>query len=222
MADDGHGAPVKFSQSRDDRLVIGVATVPVQFDKIREQQTDKIQRVGTLLVTRDLRALPRPQVRIKFAPQFRDLLADTLQFGVGMRVPGQVTQFLDVFFQAFDFPLALDFYLAVALFRTVGGRRAGFGFFFCAHSGTIRTAGLPQISRTASTNSGVVFTRCCACSTAIEPSGEHNSNTTWHGPGAAANKSSRRSRASSLSVCISIRTRRSLETARSGISSSRR
>src|SRR5260370_23487871 len=207
MADDGHGAPMKFSQSRDDRFVVGVATVPVQFDKFREQQSNKIQRVGTLLVTRDLRALPRPQVRVKFAPQFRDLLADALQFRVGIRVAGQVTQFLDVFFQAFNFPLALDFDLAAALFRTVGGRRAGFGFFFSAHSGTIRTTGFPQISRTASTNSGVVFTRCWACSTAMEPSGEHNSNTTWHGPGDAASKSSKRSRASSLSDCISIRTR---------------
>ena len=67
MADDGHGPPMKFSQSRDDRLVVGIAAVPVQLDKIRKQQTDKIQRVRTLLVTRDLRALPRPQVRVKLA-----------------------------------------------------------------------------------------------------------------------------------------------------------
>src|SRR5260370_1602788 len=174
MADDGHGAPAKFAQSRDDRFVIGVATVPVQFDKIREQQTDKIQRIRTLLVTRDLRALPRPQVRVKFAPQFRDLLADTLQFRVGMRVAGQVAQFLDVFFKAFNFPLALDFYLAVALFRTAGGWRAGFGFFFCAHSGTIRTAGVPPLFRTSSTNSRPGFTPSCASTPATAAPRAHN------------------------------------------------
>jgi len=59
---------MKFSQSRDDRLVVGIAAVTVQLDKIREQQTNKIERVRTLLVTRDLRALPRPQVRVKLAP----------------------------------------------------------------------------------------------------------------------------------------------------------
>src|SRR5258708_23629872 len=198
MADDGHGPPVKFSQSRDDRITIGVATVPVKRDKIREQQTDKIQGVGTLLVTRDLRALPRPQVRIKFAPQFRDLPADALQFRVGIRVAGKVTQFLDVFFQAFNFPLALDFDLAAALFRTVGWRRAGFCFFFCAHSGTIRTAGVPQISWTAAPNSGVGFTRRWGRSTAPAPSGEPKSNTNPPGPRDPASKSSQPAPASPL------------------------
>src|SRR5258706_8967657 len=135
MADDSHGAPVKFSQSRDDRLVVGITTIPVQLDKIRKQETDKIQGVRTLLVTRDLRALPRPHMGVKLAAQFPDLVADALQFRVGIRVPGQVAQFLDIFFQA------LDFFLAVALFRTGRGRSGGFGFFFWPHSGTIRTAG---------------------------------------------------------------------------------
>src|SRR5713101_7960524 len=116
MTDDGHGAPMKFSQSRNYSLVVGVAAVAVQLDKIREQQSYKIQRVRTLLVTRDLRSLPRPQVRVKLAPQF-----------------------LDIFFQA------VDFFLAAALFRTVGGRWSGFVLVFCSHSGTIRTACLPQI-----------------------------------------------------------------------------
>src|SRR5258708_10427745 len=178
MADDGHGAPVKFSQSRDDRLVIGVATVPVQLDKIREQQTDEIQRVGTLLVTRDLRALPRPQMRVKFAPQFRDLPANALKFRVGIRVAGQVTQFLDVFFQAFNFPLALDFFLAVAVFRTAGGWRARFGFFFSAHSGTIRTAGVPPIFWTLAPNSGLVFSPCCASTPPTQPPPQPHSHTT--------------------------------------------
>ena len=91
-------------------------------------------------MARDLRALPRPQVGVKLAPQFRDLLADTPQLRVGIRVSGQVAQFFDIFFQAFDF------LLTVLLFRWVGERRAGFVFFSCAHSGTILTARLPQIS----------------------------------------------------------------------------
>src|SRR5438309_7045166 len=55
-------------------------------------------------------------------------------------------------------------------------RSAGFVFLFCFHSGTFRTADPPQISRIASTSSGEPFTRCCACSTATEPSCEHSSN----------------------------------------------
>jgi len=39
-----------------------------------------------------------PQVRVKLAPQFRDLLADTPQLRVGIRVSGQVAQFFDIFF----------------------------------------------------------------------------------------------------------------------------
>src|SRR5436853_410647 len=173
-------------------------------------------------MTCDLRALPRPQVRIELPPQFRDLLTDTFHFPVGVGVAGQVAQFLDIFFQTFDFFLTLNFFLLFCVFRVRGRRSGGLVFFFSFHSGTIRTAGLPQISRIASTSSGDVFTRSCAGSTATEPSGEHNSNTTWHGPGEATSKSSRRSRTSSLSACISMRTRSSLEPERSAISSSRR
>src|SRR5258707_11082366 len=183
---------MKFSQSCDNRLVVGIAAVAVQFDKIREQQTDKIQRVRTLLVTRNLRSLPRRQMRVKFASQFRDLLADAFQFRVGMRVAGEVAQFLDIFFQT------LDFLVAVGLFRMAGAwRDAGFGFFFWAHSGTIRTAGVPQIFRAASTQSGVAFSRRLACDTAPATAREHKSNTTPRGPREAAKKNFQRSRASS-------------------------
>src|SRR5258708_28524804 len=95
-----------------------------------------------------------------------------------------MAQLLDVFFQA------LDFLLAFAFFRTVQGRGSGFVLSFGAHSGTVRTEGWPQISRMASSNSGELFTRCCACNNATAPSGEHNSNTTAQGPGAAVNKTS--------------------------------
>src|SRR4029077_8870827 len=108
-------------------------------------------------MARNLGALPWPQVHVKFAAEFRDLLANALQFRFGIRVAGEVAQFLDVFFEA------LDFLLAVGLFRMVLARRGdGFGFVFGAHSGTRRPAGWPQISRTASSNSGVLITRCWA------------------------------------------------------------
>ena len=81
---------MKFPQPHDNRFVVGISPVAVQFDKIREQQTNKIQCIKTLLIARDLRALPRPQMRVKFPAQFRDLLADTLQFGVGIGVAGKM------------------------------------------------------------------------------------------------------------------------------------
>src|SRR5260370_31711499 len=126
-----------------------------------------------------------------------------------------MAQLLDVFFQA------LDFLLAFVFFRTVQGRGSGFVLSFGAHSGTVRTEGWPQISRMASSNSGELFTRCCACNNATAPSGEHNSNTTAQGPGAAVDETSHLSRASSLIPHISIRTPSTLEPPASGISSSR-
>ena len=54
----------------------------MQLDKIGEQQCDKVGSIRPLLVPRDLRALPRPQVRVKFAPQLRDLFSDPLQLSI--------------------------------------------------------------------------------------------------------------------------------------------
>ncbi len=90
MADDGHGTAVKFCQTRNDGLVVGVAAVAVQFDKIGEQQGDKIQRVGTLLVARNLGTLPWPEMSVKFPAQFRNLLANASQFHFGIGVAGEL------------------------------------------------------------------------------------------------------------------------------------
>src|SRR5260370_30049644 len=174
---------MKFSQTRDNRFIVGVPPVTVQFDKISEQQSNKIQCIRALLVTRDLRALPGTHVGVKFASQFPDLFANAFEFGVGALVSGEVAQLLDIFFQALDFLLAFGF------FRTVQRQSAGFVLSFGAHSGTVRTAGWPQISRMASSNSGEFFTRCCACSIAVEPSGGHNSNPTRPGPRPAGERS---------------------------------
>src|SRR5260370_2857219 len=154
---------MKFSQSSDDRFVVGVAAVSVKFYEICEQQINKIQRIRTLLVTRNLRALPGPQVGVKFAAQFRNLLADAFEFRVGVGVAGEVAQFLDIFFEtlnlflAINFLLALDFFLAVGLFRKGGGRSAGFVFFFSLHCGTIRTAGVFAILSLSFPSCWVIF-----------------------------------------------------------------
>src|SRR5260370_37390725 len=176
---------MKFSQTRDNRFIVGVPPVTVQFDKISEQQSNKIQCIRALLVTRDLCALPGTHVGVKFASQFPDLFANAFEFGVGALVSGEVAQLLDIFFQALDFLLAFGF------FRTVQRRSAGFVLSLGAHSGTVRTAGWPQISRMASSNSGVVFTRCCAFSTATGPVREDNCNNTAHGSGEGREKTSR-------------------------------
>src|SRR5713101_2334221 len=210
MADDRHRTPVEFSQPRNNGFVVGVAAVPVQFNKVREKQIDKVQRVRSLLVPRDLRALPRPQVRVELSPQFRHVAAKTLQLRVCIPVARQMPQLFHVFFQSLDLLLA------------VRKRRYPFVFLFRAHSVSVATERAPQICRTVSANSRVDLTLCFARSTATEPSGEHISNTTGHGPGEDASTSSRRSRMSSLIDCISSRTRNSSATALSGSSSNRR
>src|SRR5712664_2524924 len=209
MADDRHWAPVESSEARNNGFVVGVAAIPVQFNKVREKQVDKVQRVRPLLVPRDLRALPWPQMRVELAPEFRDVAAKTLQLRVRTLAAREVPQLFYVFFKPFDLLLA------------VRKRRYPFVFLFRAHSATVATERAPQIPRTVSANSGVDLTRCCACRTATEPSGEHISNTTGHGPGQEAKTPSKRSRTSSLSERISSRTRNSLALARSGSSSSR-
>src|SRR6266850_5873017 len=210
MADDRHRTSVEFSQAGNNGFVVGVAAVSVQFNKVREKQIDKVQRVRPLLVPRDLRALPRPQMRVELAPQFRHLAANTLQLRVCIPVARKMPQLFHVFFQPFDLLLA------------VLNRRPSFVFFFGAHSDTVTTERAPQICRTAAANSGVDLTLCFACSTATEPSGAHISNTTGHGPGADAKTSSKRSRTFSLSEPISSRTRNSSAAALSGSSSNRR
>jgi hypothetical protein len=66
-----------------------------------------------LLVTRDLRALPRTQVRIELSPQLRDLLANALQLHIRIGVSGQLAQLFDVFFEALNFLLAFQLFLSV-------------------------------------------------------------------------------------------------------------
>src|SRR6266849_2053978 len=136
-------------------------------------------------------------MRVKFAPKLRDLLPNAPNLHVGLVITSQPAQFLDVLFQTLDFGLPAH-----------RGARC-FTFLFSAHRGTASMACSPQICRTASTNSGDGLTRCCACKNATEPSGERNSKTTELGPGESANNCSRPSSVSSVSDCISNRSRNS-------------
>src|SRR5258708_6230238 len=119
-----HWPPMKFSQSRDNRFIVGIPPVAVQFDKIGEQQSNKIQCIRALLVTRDLRALPRAKVGVKLAAQFPNLFTNAFELGAGASVSGEVAQFLDIFFEA------LDFLLAFCFFRVVQTWCTGFRFVF--------------------------------------------------------------------------------------------
>src|SRR5882762_4701759 len=199
--------PVEFSQSRDNRFIVAVAAVAVHLEKIGEQQPDKIQRVRPLRMPRNLRALPGPDVRVKFAPQLRHLLANALEFRVAVRASRKMAQLLDIFFQAVDCALASSL------------RRS---LFSGTHHITSSTACVPQICRTDSISSAFTVTRSCACSTAIEPSGECSSKSTGLGPGEPANNSSNRSSVLSLSDSVSRRTRNSGTALRSTMSSRRR
>ena len=82
---------------------------------------------------------------------------------------------------------------------------------------------MSRIRRTASVSSGVAFTRCCDGTTAIVPSGDSNSNTTWLAPGAPANNFSSRSSVPSFIEAIETLTRNSsCAAARSAMSAIRR
>src|ERR1700730_18265844 len=207
MANNRHRPPVKFPKACDDRLVVAVSAVSVQFHKIGEQQADKIQRIWPLWMPRDLRALPRTEMLIKFAPQLGHLLANPFYLGVAVGASGKMAHLLDVFLQAVDLALAASL---------------GRNFFSGCHHITNSMACAPQMCRTDSTSSALTVTRCCACSTATEPSGECSSKRTGLGPGEPPNNSASRSSVPSLSDSISSRTRNSRGAFRSPISSSRR
>src|SRR5712664_269885 len=207
MTNHRDGPSMKFPKPCDDCLVVAVPAVAMQFDEIGEQQPDKIQRVRPLRMARDLRALPRPHVLVKFVPQLRHLLANSLDLRLSVGAACKMAQILDVLFQAVDLPLT------ASLCRR---------FFSGRHHVTSSMACAPQICRTDSISSAFTVTRCVACSTATEPSGECSSNSTGVGPGEPANSSSSRSSVPSLSDSILSRTRNSGVALRSAMSSSLR
>src|ERR1700730_5686257 len=207
MAHHGDGPPMKFRKARDDGLIVAIAAVAVHLEKIREQQPDEIQRVRPLRMPGDLRALPGTEVLVKLAAKLRNLLANALELRVSISAAGEMAQLLDFIIES------VDLALAAAL---------GWSLFSGGHHITSSMACAPQICRTDSISSGLTVTRCCACSTATEPSDECSSNSTGLGPGEPANRSSSWSNVLSFSASISRRTRNSGTLLRSPRSSSLR
>src|SRR5712691_10462354 len=160
MTDDGHGPSVIFPETRYNGLIVSISAVAVQLDKIGKQQPNEVERIRTLWVSGNMRALPRSQVRVKFASQFGNLMTDAFELRISFVVTRQSPQLLDVLFEALEFLLALGPFLALHQ------RDARIVFSLWAHHATVRTAASPQSCCTASTNSGTVLTRCCACLTA--------------------------------------------------------
>jgi hypothetical protein len=56
----------------------------------------------------DLRALPRPEVGVKLAAEFEHFPFQALYFFFALIGRGEAAEFLDVFFEAVDFALAIE------------------------------------------------------------------------------------------------------------------
>ena len=71
---DQHDALVaEGSESADDRPVVGVDPVAVQFDEIRDHFADVVHRVGAERMARNLDLLPRRQILVNLPARFADL-----------------------------------------------------------------------------------------------------------------------------------------------------
>ena len=95
---------VEARESADDRLIVRVLAVAVQFAEIGEHAADVVERVRPLRMARDLRDLPRRELAVDF---LGELLAFFLQprdlvGNVHRRVLVHVTQFLDLLLQFGD------------------------------------------------------------------------------------------------------------------------
>ena len=73
MANDHAALTIKFGQSADDRSVVGIAAITMQFHKFGEQTACVVKRVGTLRMARDLRDLPRCQLGINGLVEITEL-----------------------------------------------------------------------------------------------------------------------------------------------------
>jgi hypothetical protein len=77
---------MKLGEPRNDSLVVAEEAITVQRHEIREKQCNKVLGIRPLGMSRNLRALPRPEVRVEFPAQFSNLLADALYFGIGIPI----------------------------------------------------------------------------------------------------------------------------------------
>src|SRR5262249_25938549 len=130
---------MKAREARHQCGIIPVASVAVQFRKIREEQPRKIQRVRPLRMARNLGALPGAEMSVELALEFAHLLAQTLQLFFRRRRRRDPAQIFDFALKLSQFPLSLPL--------VYGAQR------------TTSTASAPHISRTLSTSLSLIFTR---------------------------------------------------------------
>src|SRR5690606_18008123 len=80
MAHHHHGPPVEPRPPAYDRFVIAVVAVAVQLDEVGERAIDVVERERPLRVTRELHALHRRQVAVRFLAQTTRLLLQQPHF----------------------------------------------------------------------------------------------------------------------------------------------
>ena len=164
------GASVKSRKSGDQRRIISIRAVAVNFGEVRKKQADVIERVRTFGMARHLRALPRTKIREEFVLEFVDLFAKAVDFAVGM-IGGNSAQVFDVALETPNFFAAIvgchDYRPPAAVPRTIS------------------TESEPQSSRTFEINARSARTCCFDSRVTTVPSGDWRSNTTLQPPGCA-------------------------------------
>ena len=97
---------VKAGHAANDGRIVAEAAVPVDLAPIGKNAIDIIQRVGTLRMTRQFRALPRVQVRRNLAPEAVHPLVQKLDLAQCFRaLTLQRLQTRDLIFDFFQFLL---------------------------------------------------------------------------------------------------------------------
>ena len=59
MADDSHGHSMEAREAANDRGVVSITTIPMDFNKVFEQSLDKVQRMRPLRMPGELNSLKR-------------------------------------------------------------------------------------------------------------------------------------------------------------------
>ena len=104
MADHHAGLAVETREAADDRQVVRIVAVAVQFVEIGEQLVHVVERVRALRMTGDLRNLPRRQVRVQIFGQLLALLGQPLDLfrNIDGRIVLHEAQFFDLRFEFSD------------------------------------------------------------------------------------------------------------------------
>jgi len=98
LADDHAGLAIESRQATDDRQVVCIRPVTVQFHEVGEQIGHVVERVGALRVARDLRHLPGCQVRVDVLGQLLAFLVQPVDLvgDVDCRLVLHVAQLFDL------------------------------------------------------------------------------------------------------------------------------